>query len=170
MEKILELLEKRGMEISRDYEYEHTETPAGRVGVRHDKKEIRAIQLPLTDTEWCSLCMRDREMYMGGCCGQTGQVQDILNAVFRESGWVDANAAESLILVGGSHDGFEILLEKSEEKLIEAEKGWDELDPLRKIFLCVASAVPHMKMKGPRKGQDIDDPNAYEDHRPGHPE
>ena len=100
MEKILELLEKRGMEINRDYEYEHTDTPAGHVGVRHDKKEIQSIEIPLTDEEWCSLCMRDGQRYMGECCGQTGQVQDILNDLFRESGIVDANAARGLLTVG----------------------------------------------------------------------
>lgn len=157
MEKILGLLEKRGLEIQCVEEYEHTDTPAGRVAVRRPSDEIRAIRIPLSSDEWCSLCMRDGENYIGGCCGQTGQTQDILNEIFRESGWVSADTAESLVLVAGSHDGFKILTEKDEEVLLKEEAGWLDLDPYGKIFLCVAAAKPRMKVRAPGRAKDLDD-------------
>jgi hypothetical protein len=147
VDRILDLLKKnRGLKVSYEYEYEHTDTPAGRVAVKRDKKEIRSIFIPLRDDEWCSLCMRDRSDYIGDCCDQTGQTQDILNKVFRDSGWINGDTAHELVSVAGSHDGFDILREKSEEKLIEAEPAWNGLDPHGKIFFCVAAALPFMKM------------------------
>lgn len=157
MDKILAALEKRGAEIRRDYEYEHTDTPAGRVGVRHDKDLVLGIFVPLSPDEWCSLCMQEGEHYIGGCCGQSAQVQDILNGIFRDSGWIDIDTAETLFLIAGSHDGYELLLETDEKALLKAEARWLELVPLRKLLLCVAAAKPKMKSRSNGRVTDPDD-------------
>lgn len=160
MDKILAALEKRGAEISRPYETEETNIPAGRVEVRRDIDQISTIFIPLTPDEWCSLCMAEGEHYIGPCCAQSGHTQDILNSIFRDSGWVDVDTAESMVQVGGSHDGHELLREQDEKVLLEAEAGWDDLGPLRKVFLCIAAARPKMK---PRSQGRVSDPDDTED-------
>jgi hypothetical protein len=67
-------------------------------------KEITDVLLPLTDAEWCACCMRDRDMYMGGCCGKTSAAQDILNNIFRNNGWAEAEKLQEFCLAMIEHD------------------------------------------------------------------
>ena len=105
---------------------------------------IELITVPLTTSEWCSLCMRNGVDYVGPCCAQTGYTQDILNDIFRNAGTISANMAINLVNVAGGHDGFELLATKDEATLLKAEKGWDKLRPLDKLFLCAAAAMPRL--------------------------
>lgn len=149
MKDVLKKLEARGVVIIRDYEY--VDTPKGRV--KQDLERIKFVRVPLTPAEWFSLCTRGGAHYIGGCCGQTGYTQDILNQIFREGGDIEDYMAHDLRQTAGGHDGFELLAEADEKKLLEAEAGWEELDPIDKIFLCVAAIYPYLQLhtEMPRK-------------------
>ena len=140
-EEIISRLTSRGAEFIFGYEYVGKGDERKRVA-RTDK--VSRFCVPLTSEEWCSLCMRKGDAYIGGCCGQTGYTQDILNNIFRDGGWIDSEDALDLIEVAGGHDGFEILTEKNEDALLVAEATWDKLWMLDKLFLCVAAAAPRI--------------------------
>lgn len=72
-----------------------------------DPNKISSVLLPLTDEEWCFICMRDREGYIGPCCGNTGAMQDIINSVFRDSGWIKSDDFLYLGIQAIGHDGFD---------------------------------------------------------------
>lgn len=153
MNKIIGRLEARGMKINREYEY--VDTPKGRE--KRDKDGIETICAPLTPEDWCRMCMRDGDNYIGGCCGNTGVVQDILNSIFRDSGWIDWRMAEELCHAAANHEGHELLYEKSEKKLLAAEEKWDELYPIDKLFLAVAAVKAKMRVHAPHKeGVDLE--------------
>ena len=160
-EPLIQKLIERGAEFGFDTEWvgEVTDEGGRRPIERPDR--IRRIFVPLTPVEWVELCSREGEFYIGGCCGQTGYTQDILNAIFRDGGWIEARQAMDLIEIAGGHDGFEILTEEDETVLLEEESGWEKLYPLDKIFLCVAAATPRLQLTGlseaePKKHEDED--------------
>lgn len=159
MKQVLEFLKRRGLEVQYEESYDREESEAGSVIVKKAKETIYSIQIPLTDAEWCDLCMRDGEMYQGGCCDQTGQIQDVINEIFRDSGTVKGETAEALISVAASHDGYELLRGVTEKELLEVESTWEDLDPARKIVLCVAAAAPYMKIGLVVTASDLNDPH-----------
>jgi hypothetical protein len=140
-EKIISRLISRGVEFRWDYEYVGEGDERKRVE-RPDR--VRQFFAPLTAEEWCGMCMREGDEYIGGCCGQTGYTQDVLNEIFRDGGWIEPRLALDLIEIGGGHDGFDLLTEQDEDKLIAEEANWDTLGGLGKIFLCVAAAAPRI--------------------------
>lgn len=76
-------------------------------GIRWVEKNalINKITLPFDEIDWCRLCMREGDDYIGGCCGSMAFVQDLMNGVFRDSGDMDS---QSLRLIGEamiSHHG-----------------------------------------------------------------
>jgi hypothetical protein len=156
MDRLLERLKKRGLEVIYDHEY--VDTADGRV--KRDKATIYRIRVPLSAKEWCALCMRDGEDYLGGCCGQTGQIQDVMNDIFRDSGVVDTSKAHQLKEISASHEGFEAF-EKTEDELLVFEATWDELWSGEKVTLCCAAAIS--KMRDPLRGPRTVDPKNTDD-------
>lgn len=142
---IIERLEQRGIEFVFDFEYQGEGEKRRCVFL---PQRITHINLNLAPQEWCNLCMLDGEEYIGGCCGQTSAVQDILNGIFREGGEIASWEAWNLIETGAGHDGFETLTETSEEALLAEEQRWDQLGALDKIFLSVAAATPRLRVGG----------------------
>lgn len=146
---ILAELKKLGLEIT----YET------KMGGGVDRNSIYSIVIPLSAEEWCRLCMRDEEFYVGGCCGQTSAIQDYYNSIFRDSGAVDAGEIHELMRAAGSHDGFEeysLTWEGDLEKLV---KGWRKLTPVKKIGVCCQAvkgklAKKMLRMPNPHRKTD----------------
>lgn len=101
----------------------------------HPLPFFRSIRLPFTPEEWCGLMMSEGGSYIGGCCGTSSAVQDILAGVFRfDSGWMDTEklAEVAMLLVGhGERD------ERPNFKALgnhdAAVKNWPSLDPWAKL-------------------------------------
>jgi hypothetical protein len=70
-----------------------------------DRSWIDKVKLDLTPNQWCNLCMRDGNQYVGGCCGTSSAMQDIVNGAFRDDGWLEAHDLRRLADLGISHDG-----------------------------------------------------------------
>lgn len=66
---------------------------------------IEKVKLELEPEEWCALCMYEGDYYIGPCCGNSSAQQDIVNAVFRNDGWMDPSDLRSLAELGLAHDG-----------------------------------------------------------------
>jgi hypothetical protein len=159
-----ELLDKLGIKYRRSHVYKTDEN--GKRGLV-DLPFIHSLQLPFTANEWLRLCMRDGDAYIGSCCGQAGQMQDILNHIFRDSGWVEPDTFRELIEACIAHDGADHwmigkLLESTQEMLdgaaldkVDVENPWDKLVllwNLSKDLLSVTSSerphVPHTPVSG----------------------
>lgn len=69
--------------------------------------KIKGVRLPFTPAEWCQIAMRDGDSYIGGCCGTSGAMQDIICATFRESGWIEAEDMQRLADLAEGHGGYE---------------------------------------------------------------
>ena len=118
-DKILEKLEKLGLKVT------------------WDGKHVRYVTFPLSPEEWCSLCMRDGEHYVGGCCGNTGVIQDHFCMVFRDSGGADASTVVSLMKTASSHDGFGLYKSDMKPDMVDWYIGrWEQLKPADKIGIC----------------------------------
>lgn len=103
---------------------------------RPDPSRVRAVYLGLSPKEWCSLAMREGEHYIGGCCGTTSAMQDVINGIFREGGYADGDALFSLGEYARQHpDGFEDTFTKvwPQERFDDTCKRWKALDPWEKI-------------------------------------
>jgi hypothetical protein len=100
--------------------------------------KVRGVYLALTPEEWCRIAMRDGDMYMGGCCGTTSAMQDVVNGVFRDSGYANANTLCELGMYAKQHpdgfDGFNVKL--SQADFDKQCRQWSKLDPWTKISLC----------------------------------
>lgn len=146
---ILAELKKLGLEIT----YET------KMGGGVDRNSIYSIIIPLSAEEWCKLCMRDEEFYVGGCCGQTSVIQDHYNGIFRASGAADAGDIMDLMQSAGSHDGFEeysLTWGGDLEKLV---KDWRKLTPVKKIGVCCQAvkeklAKKMLRMPNPHRRTD----------------
>jgi len=80
------LLTAFGCEINQEHEYRTDKETGARA--EHNVNLFRNILLPFTAQEWCSICMREGEDYLGGCCGNMSAMQDIIQEVFRNSGFI----------------------------------------------------------------------------------
>lgn len=101
---------------------------------------IVGVKFLLSPQEWCDLCMRDGDHYMGHCCGNTSAIQDALNGVFRDGGSVSAREAWELIRLGETHEGFETWAgTETEANLRQYAKDWEEIDPVTKIGLALTA-------------------------------
>lgn len=128
---VLAELESFGLQVTYEQVY-----PEGGGEPKTDKSKIRGITFPLTDTEWCELCMRDGQFYVGGCCGQTSAIQDLFIGIFRDSGAADAKEILELMQSASRHDGFEEYALEWSGNLEEEIRLWDDLNPIKKIGLC----------------------------------
>jgi len=138
------LLTKLGVEFRRAYEY-RGEVGAGRKSC--DLDLFTSVRLPLTPEEWMSLCMRDGNNYIGGCCGSTSAIQDIIDHLFRfESGWASAeNLAEisERMLQHNPEDASFLKPEQWFERLSKAPKTLKKLSPWDKIAAMWALVEKH---------------------------
>ena len=142
-----------------------------------DDSKISNILIPFTPRQWFELCTRDGECYIGGCCGQTGYLQDILNSWFRDSGWASGKDLWEFCNSMASHDGTEdfdsgYLREhglkrtiKDYKKYREGMKEWAEegqiFDPWIILGVIWKLAKDHLYLERPprrgRKLSDLDD-------------
>jgi hypothetical protein len=117
---------------------------------------FKGIKLPFTPEEWCDLMMNEGRYYVGGCCGTSSAVQDILGQVFRfETGWMDVEKLAEVAMLQVSHgERKERPNFKDLGDLDAAIKKWTELDPWQKLAVLwhlikdcyvpkVPSAPPH---------------------------
>ncbi len=72
-----------------------------------DYGKIVNICLPLSPENWCAIAMREGDSYVGGCCGNTSAIQDDVNSIFREGGWIRANDFREFVEQCSTHEGFE---------------------------------------------------------------
>jgi len=101
----LAALEANGVRIH------YEENWVGEVGVdRHaepDFSRVRSVYLGLTPKDWCAIGMHEGGSYVGGCGGTSSAIQDHVNSIFREGGWVDADTFFTIGQMAKSHpDGF----------------------------------------------------------------
>jgi hypothetical protein len=151
-------IEEKGLEIYYGSKW------VGEPGV--DRREIvlkdwvRDINLPLTPEEWCSLCMRHGDHYIGGCCGQTGYIQDHFNAVFRDSGQIHSQDFLRLAATASRHEGFELFQDDlTQSQFDEKLSEWDSLGPIDKIGLCFQAVKSKLRDKDiPKSGVDLENP------------
>lgn len=102
--------------------------------------KFRSVKLPLTAEEWVSLTQRENDHYIGGCCGNSSQTQDRVNALYRfESGWVSGDKLEEIAREVVDHDGeesefwnYEVLSEKVQNP--EAGKPRDPWVVMAAVF------------------------------------
>jgi hypothetical protein len=58
------------------------------VHIKEGYELVTSVYLPLSSDDWVSLCMRDGDSYIGGCCTALSCLQDCLNKIFRDGGFV----------------------------------------------------------------------------------
>ncbi len=100
-----------------------------------DPSFVRNVLLPFKPDEWWDLTTRDGRNYIGPCCGTTGAMQDILNSVYRNGGWIDSHELLELGGMAESHqDGFEDWDKPLVgDDLIGALASWQKTDPWSRI-------------------------------------
>ncbi|HVI40646.1 MAG TPA: hypothetical protein VM577_08300 [Anaerovoracaceae bacterium] len=103
-EQRCQLLTDLGSSFGKEYEY-RTNKETGERGP-HDVDLFTSILLPLTPAEWCDMCMREGQNYLGGCCGNMSAMQDIINGIFRDSGYVSCRDLEEFAEHAAHHDSF----------------------------------------------------------------
>ncbi len=126
--KNCETLSSLGIEFLQPHEYRGK---PGSMRQPHVLPFFSYVRLPLTAEEWCGLCMKEGNYYIGGCCGSSSAAQDIINEIFRfQSGLAEirqlAEIAEFMI----EHD------EGSDTRNFQDGgdlAGWGSLDPWKKI-------------------------------------
>ncbi len=131
--------------------------------VAWEEKFIRHATFPLSPVEWCELCMRDGEHYLGGCCGQTSAIQDLLMMIFRDGGGADARDILNLMSTASPHGGFELFkVDFDLAKLGDFVDRWKELRPIEKIGVCCQAVRDHLDPKAVNvpdvENQDPKDP------------
>ena len=82
------LLETIGIHAvqARDYRPVAPDQPHNRVP--HPIDIFTAFKPPFTADEWLAIAQRDGDQYIGGCCGQSGAIQDVVCGWFRDGGQV----------------------------------------------------------------------------------
>ncbi len=129
-------LEEKGVEIR------HPEIWDGEPGKdRHSKPDptrVSSVFLNLTPEDWCRIAMHEGDEYIGGCCGTASAMQDVVNSIFREGGYADADDLYTLGEYAKHHkDGFESWWKKLSQKDFDARcEKWDTLRAWDKIELC----------------------------------
>jgi hypothetical protein len=91
------------------------------------KGYLRRVHLNWDSHLWCKTCMREGDHYIGGCCGTSGAMQDIINSVFRDGGELNMDTLESLAGYGISHDGKDSLWGEGALPVEPPTDPWDQL-------------------------------------------
>lgn len=108
----------------------------------HELDQFEGVYLPLTHAEWGALCQREGDYYVGGCCPAMSHVQDALEGIYRDDGYVKCKALEEIMTAMAHHSSeaeeWEVSIPfDTEEDLVElaarAKEQWADLDPWQKI-------------------------------------
>lgn len=149
----------------------HEDTWEGEPGVDRTRyvllDTVSGVHLPLSANEWMMLATRDGEAYVGGCCGNTAAVQDVINGIFRDSGYVEA---ADLLYIGEvmyDHDGEDSPFAPMDddqfaaalvqlEHAARAAQADDQImvDPWFKIGIVFNAVEPMLKPRGWEVPQD----------------
>jgi hypothetical protein len=107
----------------------------GNVHAAVTENRVTHVHVQFTPQEWCDLAMREGRWYIGGCCGTTGAMQDIVNAMFRDSGHLRSGDLIELADLAISHDGFDEFGPMTDEQFDAAVTAWQDrrLDPYAKL-------------------------------------
>lgn len=144
----VKLLDKFNIKYSRAYEYRG---PVGPERKQHDLELFESIFIPFTPSEWCRLCMREGDLYIGGCCGNTSRLQDYLNGWFRDGGWIQVKELARFSGAVFSHEGFEnwddnVSLASAYKTV---SKNWAKADPLDKLAFIWKTVKDHYSPERP---------------------
>jgi hypothetical protein len=182
LSEILAALAAVGVTVGHKYEY-RGEQGAGRYCVDLPDT-VASVSLPFTAREWCAICMSEascpeehyESIYIGGCCGNTGLVQDIVNSAFRSGGLLSADELQTAGSMLRGHDGWEYF--SGEFDVFEAlqPERWEptplyngyrdtstlpaRLDPWEKICVIHAALEPLLALERDEQPKE----------RPVHPE
>jgi hypothetical protein len=121
------ILETLGIKVvqARDYRPAAPDQPHNRVP--HPIDIFTAFKPPFTADEWLAIAQRDGDQYIGGCCGQTGAIQDVVCGWFRDGGQVKirelAEVAEMCIRHDNKQSPFHDLGVSFDEVVTDA-KAW----------------------------------------------
>lgn len=106
--------------------------------VVREETTINEVLLPLSAIQWCHIARRDGAYYMGGCCAHCSAMQDLINTIFRDGGWVGSRLLQELAELAANHEGFEDFEDK---ELLSNTKALDEVeDPWKKIAVVWQAA------------------------------
>jgi hypothetical protein len=161
--KRIALLEERGVVVTYDSIW------SGRAGLdrrqRPNHQHIRGVFLPLSGDEWCYICQRDSEGYIGPCCGNTGMMQDILNGVFRDSGYFEDKDLIQIGVNATSHEGFDSFPDggMNEEEFSSWMSRWENLEPWDKIGLLYQGLEPLLHWGWVDNARLSDNPDELDD-------
>jgi hypothetical protein len=120
----------------------HPEIWDGKPGVdRHsepDPSRVSSVYLNLSAEDWCRIAMREGGEYIGGCCGTASAMQDVVNGIFRDGGYADADELYSLGEYAKHHpDGFKDWAKPPSQKGFDKLCArWKKLKAWDKIMLC----------------------------------
>lgn len=149
----VEMIEAMGARVTHDDEWEGTPGADRTRYIRLDT--VSGVHLPLSAEDWTRIAMREGTAYVGGCCGNMSQVQDLINGVFRDGGYAEA---PDLLLIGErirDHDGeespfapvddatFRARLESWKQVESDPDPEWP-LDPWFKIAMVYNAVEPHL--------------------------
>lgn len=126
------VLKRLHVQFRQDYEY-RGDCPNR---ARYNLPFFTSVRLPLSPLEWCAICMRDGCHYVGGCCSAESAVQDIMNSIFRDSGWTTINEIAEIADTSIHHDDLDatgVPNFKHLGLLIDVVELWGQFDPWHKI-------------------------------------
>jgi len=136
--------------------HEYRGEPGTRAPVELDQFE--GIYLPLTHAEWGALCQREGDYYVGGCCPAMSHVQDALEGIYRDDGYVKCEDLEEIMTAMVHHAPEEEEQDASipfdtEEDLVSlaarAKEQWADLDPWQKVAFAWHVVKTHYTPKVP---------------------
>lgn len=123
-----------GIEHILEYEYR------GSPKTCHDLPIFTRVLLPFTPEEWCQLCMTEGDHYVGGCCGNMSVLQDEINSIFRDGGYVTCERLADIAESMASHEeedtdyAFSSLGEETLEQMVDRAKNeWAAVGPWEKM-------------------------------------
>lgn len=106
---------------------------------------VISVFIPFTPAQWVAGCSREGSMYLGGCCGTLGYVQDVLNNIFRDGGFVDNPDFYSLGQQIISHGDFEAFSPMDDDKFLAYIDNWDNLDMWEQLGIIYNGVVNVLK-------------------------
>jgi hypothetical protein len=131
-----ELLNLLNVKYTFEQEWRSKDHPSG----PHPLNIFKTVNLfgPLTPEDWCCLCMREGAAYIGGCCGNTSAIQDIINGWFRfDACYVKITEIAEVAQAMEEHDddkGWSELSKTTLKESVEwAKDNWCTLNPWEKI-------------------------------------
>ena len=103
-----------------------------------DETLIQSVTLSFTSNEWVSLTHGDGDNYIGGCCGTTSVMQDIISGCLREGGSLRYYDLRQLGTLGLSHDEKD-WMPPTDEVFQTLISDWETISPWQKIGLIFST-------------------------------